>query len=150
MSKKRAGVDNGMVQLRLPLSDLPTARKKAGSLRVKEAVKEALSAGLEASGLEREFVASELSRLVGEPVNIHTLNSWTAESKSERRLPLEYAGALCAILGNAEILAAALEVSGYAVLGKKGRAVYELGLLAVEKKQRSKREKELWERVHER
>jgi hypothetical protein len=43
MSKKRSGVDNGMVQLTLTLSSLPTAGLKAGALRVKDAVREALS-----------------------------------------------------------------------------------------------------------
>jgi len=149
MSKKRSGVDNGMVQLTLPLSSLPTANLKAGALRVKDAVREALVAALDRSGLDREYVASELSRLVGEAVSIHALNNYTSESKSERRLPLEYAAALAVILRDKGILDAALGSGGFLVLGKEERAIYEIGRLAVEKKRRARRERELWERLND-
>ena len=145
MSKRRAGVDKGMIQLTLPLSSLPTSRVRAGALRVKERVREALSEALDASGLDREFIASELGRLVGENVSVHTLNSYTAESKGDRRLPLEYAAPLAVILEDISLLHAALESSGLLVLGKKERAIFEIGKLAVEKKKRSQRERQLWE-----
>ena len=148
MSKRRGGVDRGMIQLRLPLSSLPTTGIRAGALRCKEGVREALSAALDQSGLDREYVASELGRLVGETVSVHTLHSYTAESKGERRLPLEYAGALSLILGETTIIAAALAASGLTVLGEKEKAIYEIGRIAVEKKRRSKRERQLWEVVN--
>ena len=148
MSKRRPGTDKGMVQLTLPLSSLPTSRVRAGALRCKESVREALSAALDASGLDREYIAGELGRLTGENISVHTLHSYTAESKGDRRLPLEYAGALALILGDSSIVDAALAISGLVVLGEKEKAVYEIGKLAVEKKQRSKRERQLWERVN--
>lgn len=149
MSKRRPGTDKGMVQLQLPVSSLPTSGMAAGSLRTKEAVREALSAALDRAGLDREYVAAELSRLVGETISIHTLNSYTADSKGERRLPLEYVGALSAILGDITIAEAALGSSDMAVLGPRELAIYEIGKLTVEKRKRSKRERKLWEQLYE-
>lgn len=149
MSKRRPGTDKGQVQLTLPVSSLPTAGKAAGSLRAKEAVREVLSAALDRSGLDREYVASELGRLVGENISIHTLHSYTADSKGERRLPLEYVAALSCILGDTSIAAAALGAAGLQVLGPKERKIYELGRITVEKRKRSKQERQLWEQLYE-
>ena len=148
MSKTRKKSDGKQVQLTLPLSSLPTAGCRSGSLRVRDAIREALSDALQRSGLERDYVASELSRLVGVTVNVCTLDSWTAESKTDRRLPLEYAGALALILGDIGLLQAALGPSKVIVLGEQEAAVYEIGKLTVEKRRRSKRERALWEKVN--
>ena len=137
-----------MVQLTLPLSSLPTANMAAGSLRCREAVYEALRDALAASGLSREYVAGELSRLTGDQISIHHINSWTAESKAgERHVPLEYAAALTVILGDGRILAAACP-AGYVVLSPDEAAVYELGRVVVEERRRSRKKKELWERIN--
>lgn len=147
-SKKAKKIDAKMVQISLPLSSLPTAGLKAGALRVQEAVREALCEALKRSGLEREYVVSELSRLVGATINVCTLDSWTAESKSDRKLPLEYAGALCKILRDTGILDAALEASGIVVLGEREKAIFEIGKITVEKRKRSKKERALWEKLN--
>jgi hypothetical protein len=137
-----------MVQLTLPLSSLPTANMAAGSLRCREAVHEAVRDALAASGLSREYVAGELSRLTGDQVSIHHINSWTAESKAgERHIPMEYAAALTVILGDARILAAACP-AGYVVLSPEQAAVYELGKVTVEERRRSRKKKEIWERIN--
>ncbi len=137
-----------MVQLSLPVSSLPTSDYKAGSLQVRDAVREALNDAIKCSGLDREYIASELSRLVGATINVCTLDSWTAESKTDRRLPLEYAGALAVILRNTGILNAALEASGMLVLGEREMAIYEIGKITVEKRKRSRRERALWEQLN--
>ncbi len=137
-----------MVQLTLPLSSLPTANMAAGSQRCLEAVHEAFREALIASGLKREYVAQELSRLTGDQVSIHHINSWTAESKAgERHIPLEYAAALTVILGDGRILAAACP-KGYVVLSPEEAAVYELGKVVVEEKRRRRKKHELWERIN--
>ena len=148
MSKKHKKLDQGMVQLTLPMSSLPTRKYQAGALRAKEAVREALVTALSRSGLDREYVAEELSRLIGEPVSVHTLNSWTADSKGSRRLPLEYAGALCVILGDMSLLRAAITACGFAMLDADEVAVFELGQLTIEKKRRAKKEREIMERLN--
>ena len=148
MSKAKKKSDGKLVQLTLPVSSLPTAGYQAGSLRVQDAVREALCEALRRSGLSREYVTSELSRLLGVTVNVCTLDSWTAESKSDRRLPLEYAGALALILGDTGILQAAFGANGILVLDAKERDIYELGKLAVEKRKQKKKERRIWERVY--
>ncbi len=137
-----------MVQLTLPLSSLPTAHLRAGQLRVKEAVQEALKSAIDRSGLDREYIAAELSRLTGEKYSIHSLNNWTAESKGERQIPLVVIGAMLLILGDGALIEAALGVSGWMALGPDEQPVYEIGRMAVEKKHRQKREKELWEKIN--
>ncbi len=137
-----------MVQLTLPLSSLPTASMAAGSLRCREAVHEALREALATSGLSREYVADELSRLTGDPVSIHHINSWTAESKTgERHIPLEYVAALTVILGDTRILAAACP-AGYVILPPDKTAIYELGRVVVDERRRSRKKKELWELIN--
>ncbi len=147
MSKARRNLGGTMVQLTLPLSSLPTASMQAGSLRRREAVNEAFREALAASGLSREYVAGELSRLTGDQVSIHHINNWTAESKDDRRIPLEYAAALTVILGDARILAAACP-AGYLVLPPDEAAVYELGRVVVDERRRSRKKRELWERIN--
>jgi hypothetical protein len=136
-----------MVQLTLPLSSLPTSGLRAGSLRTHEAVKEAFAAALTRSGLDREYVASELSRLVGENVSIHSINNWTSGAKNDRRLPLEYAAALAVILDDTTILEAALGCAGFAALHPREIPVYEIGRMTVEERNRGRRKRELWERI---
>jgi len=147
MSKKRPDFGGRAVQLTLPLSSLPTANRTAGSLRVKEAVQEALSEAIRRSGLSREYIAQELSRLTGDDFSVHALNNWTAESKDDRRMPLEAAGAMAVILQDKSILEAALGSSGHLVLSPKERPIFELGRITVEKKRRSKKERDLWEQL---
>ncbi len=148
MSKKRSDFGGKAVQLTLPLSSLPTAHLSAGGLRAKEAVQEALSAAIRRSGLSREYIAGELSRLTGDDFSVHALNNWTAGSKDDRRMPLEAAGALSVILQDKTILEAALGPSGHLALSPKERPIFELGRITVEKKHRSKKERELWEQVN--
>ncbi len=148
MAKAKQKISGNMVQLTLPLSSLPTANMAAGSLRRLEAVHEALRDALSGSGLSREYVAGELSRLTGDQISIHHINSWTAESKAgERHIPLEYAAALAVILGDARILAAACP-AGYVVLSPEEAAVYEMGKVVVEERRRSRKKRELWERIN--
>lgn len=148
MAKCVQNLDKGMVQLTLPLTSLPTAGLPAGSLRRRDAVQEAFRAALDRSGLTREYVASELSRLTGDSLSIHHINNWTAESKgAERRIPLDYLAALGLILGDAGILQAALP-AGWLGLTPEGAAVYEYGRLAVEERRRGRKKRELLERIN--
>ena len=137
-------MDTRPVQMTLPLSKMRTSHLRAGSLRVKESIKEAIKRALD--GLDREEVARELSRLVGEEISVHTLNNWIAEGKSNRRFPLEVAKALVLITGDRCMLEAALEPE-FGFMDEKGRAAYEYGLLMLENKDRRKRQKVLEEKA---
>jgi hypothetical protein len=120
---------------------------RAGALRAKEAVNEALKTALDKCGQSREEIATELSRLVGEEISVHTLNNWCAEGKNNRRFPLELAAALAIITGSDEILNAALGVAGYRVLDADQAAYYDLGLITAEELAGRKRKREVMERI---
>ena len=134
------------VQIPLPLTKIRTSHLRAGSLRVKEAQHEALKRALDRCGLDREEVAKELTRLVGEEISKHTINNWCAEGKTNRRFPLECAKALALITGDDGVLAAALEPE-FTPLNEDGQACLEFGRLVIEDQLRSKRKRQLKERV---
>lgn len=125
---------------------IKTSHLRAGSMRTKEAVLEAVKRGLNDCGLSRDEVASELSRLVGDDVSLHTLNNCCSEGKTNRRFPLEWAKALAMITGHTEILDAALGPE-FAALDETGQACLEYGEIILEDKLRSKRKRQLQERV---
>lgn len=147
MSKTSQNPDRGMVQLTLPLSELPSQKRRAGSLRAKEAVKDALRQALRSCGLSRETVADELARLTGDKISVHTINNWAAPEKTDRPVPLEYAAALAVVTGDAGVIRAAVEAAGIVVLTAEEAPLYELGKLTAEDRQRAARKKSLFERI---
>mgnify|MGYP001474764522 CR=1 FL=1 len=147
MSKRPSNPDRGMVQLTLPLSELASQKLRSGSLRAKEAVKDALKAALARCGLAREVVADELSRLTGENISIHTINNWIAPAKAERSIPLEYAAALAVITGDVGFLRVALEAAGILVLTAEQAPYYELGRITAEDRARAAARKAIFERL---
>ena len=140
-------------QLPLPWSKIRTGNVKAGKLRVKDAVREALKGALdkvfEECGLDRIAVSKELSRLVGEEVSHHAINNWCSEGKNDRRVPLEYVKALALICGDSGIIEAALGPE-FSVMDEAGRAVYEYGAMVLEDKVRGKERKRLEEKAFRR
>lgn len=140
------------IQLTMAMSRSRTSHLRAGALRRKEAVTEALKQALDGcrtldgAPIDRETVAKELSRLVGETVSVHTLNNWCAEGKENRRLPLEYAEALALITGDRRILDAALG-QNFRVLDETDSAYLELGKIVADERERSKRKRQVLERI---
>lgn len=149
MSKKTTKSDQGMIQLTLPLSELPSQRRRSGSLRAKEAVKEALRSALHRCGIAREVVADELSRLTGEDISIHQINNWVSPAKEDRSMPLEYAAALATVTGDTGFLSIALEAAGILVLSSEQAPYYELGRITAEDRARAKKRKDILERIPE-
>ena len=140
------------IQLTMQMSRLRTSRLRGGALRRKESVCEALRKALDGckdlngSPLDRETVSKELSRLVGESVSVHTINNWCAEGKENRRFPLEYAEALALITGDRGILDAALG-EGFRMLDEEETAYLELGRIVAEERARSKKKRQVLERI---
>ena len=79
MSKTAQQFSRKHTQMKFQWSAIPTEDSRAGTLRTKEAVREALKTALDNSPLGRDTVAKELSRLVGEDISVHSLNNWCAE-----------------------------------------------------------------------
>lgn len=117
----------------------------AGAFRRKEAICEAVKNALANCKLTREEVAAELSRLTGDEICIHTVNNWAAPSKQSRRFPLEYAEALVVVTGDTRILQAAIR--GFIFLGPEDASYYELGRIIAEERERSKRKRQIFERI---
>ncbi len=136
-----------MVQRTLPLSELKSQRLGAGTLRRLESVKEALKDALKDSGLPRETVAEELGRLTGEHLSVHVLNNWVAEEKKDRNIPLHYCAALAIVLDDLRPLQAAFGGSGVHVMGEEEFGFYELGKMAAEDAARSKKKRQLKEKL---
>ncbi len=134
-------------QLTLPLLDCPSNSKRAGSLAKKEGVREALTEALDACPLGREQVALEMSRLTGENISINHVNNWASGAKRDWRFPLEYVAALVVITGDAGVIAAVLEGTGFSLLSENDRMYVEYGRLMVEEKKRQKKKRALMERL---
>ena len=144
--------DNGILkmnkyqQMYLPII-FKTSTKRSGSYRTKEGIKEALKKAFDSCLFDREEIAKELSRLVGEDISIHTINNWIAEGKTNRRVPLEYIAALTAITGDNEIIKAAINNAGLHILNDKEMQFFELRKIIVEEKVRKKRKKQVMEQI---
>lgn len=147
MSKTVGKPDRRMVQLTLPLSELASQQRRSGSLRAKEAVKEALRQALARCGLSREVVADELTRLTGEDISLHTINNWVAPGKDDRCVPLEYAGALAVITGDSGFVQVAVEAAGILVLNAEQAPYYELGRITAEDRARAQKRRAIMERL---
>jgi len=147
MSNRRSKSDTRMVQLTLPMSSLPSQRLQSGSLRTFEPVKDALNEAMKACGLSREIIAEELSRLTGHDISVHQLNNWAAPSKDDRPTPLHMLAAITEITGSPALAEAALQGTGYRLLSPEEVVYYELGIMEAEKRDQTKKRKELWERI---
>ena len=146
MSKRGAPVVAKQTQLQIPMSNPETSARRAGSMRVKEAVLEAVKRAIDNCPLERDAIADELSRLVGEEISVHTLNNWCSSAKPSRRVPLEWAKALTLVTDDQRILEAALGPE-FLALDEDGAACLEYGRMVLEDQIRSKRKRELKQRV---
>jgi len=137
------------MQLTMHMSRLASFRMRAGSLRRKESVSEALRRvldgcrNLDGSPVDRETISKELSRLVGENISVHTLNNWCAQGKENRRFPLEYAEAIALITGDRGIVDAAFV--HFRVLDELEVPLFEMGKLVIEDRSRSRRRREMLE-----
>lgn len=67
-------------------------------------LRRAITSAIYASGKSREQIAQEISANLGFCVHLDTLNSWTADSKRDRRIPAAVIPALCAVLRDGSIL----------------------------------------------
>lgn len=145
MTKKRTAPDGHPRQLALPICQGRTKSMRAGTLCCKDAVREAFVGALKRSGLERDCLAAEMSRLTGESITANHINNWCSESKQDRRIPLEYAAAFCLIVEDFGLFEAALNGTGQGLADEKTRVAAEYGRHMAEKKKRAAKERELLE-----
>lgn len=134
-------------QLPLPLGRDQDSGHLAGAARTKEAIREALKQTLEGCALDRAMLAAEMSRLTGDNISEHAINTWVAESKSDRRFPLEYAAALAMITGNPSIIRAALRGTGFQIITSGDVTLLELGRLTAAEMTHRKRKRAVIEEL---
>jgi hypothetical protein len=74
----------------------------AGSMQCKDELQRAIDNAIRRSPLSRHQIAGEMSHLLDEEISKAMIDSWTAESKSDRHIPAEYLPAFCRVTGNQE------------------------------------------------
>lgn len=147
MSKTRTIYNIRSEQMSLPFMDSKSFQFSAGRLRRAEAVREAVTATLKDCHLSPEQIADEMSRLTGDKVTKHHLANWSAESKSQYRMPLEWAAAFSVVTNDNRVVKAALEGSGINVLDDSDIAYYEIGKAMEEKRESEAKIKEHRNRI---
>ena len=112
-----------------------------------KSVQEAVKVALKRCSLDREQVAEEMSRLLGEKISGSHLNNWAAESKNGWRLPLAYAGAFSAVTNDNSVIKMAFSGTGINVLSDAEMTYFEIGKAVEEKRESDARLKENRDRL---
>jgi hypothetical protein len=109
---------------------------------VREKLTDALYEAKSVHGKDRYQVAMEISRLSGQGLEKHTLDSYTS-SDSGRRLPVEYLPALMKVTGNYQILELLAEKCGFKLMSPTHVALAELGAASLQIANAKKRTTEI-------
>lgn len=145
MPKGKHKIDTGMSN-QLSLFDIVRQNQmeklsEAGSFDIDQRLRELLSEGLRLCDVDRYEVAARMSRLVGREITKSHLDSWTAESKDGHNIPFKYVPAFCHVTGYKEPLRMAAEMVQCYLLESEEALHAELGKLACQKEEISKKEK---------
>jgi hypothetical protein len=148
MPKGKSKIDNGMSN-QLSLFDIVRQHQKdklssaceAGSFDIGQRLREMLSEGLRQCDFDRYEAAARMSRLVGCEITKSQLDSWTAESKEGYRFPAEYLPAFVNVTGYKEPLRVMAEMVQCYLLESEEALLAELGKIACQKEELSKKEK---------
>jgi len=77
----------------LDLFAVPVSSSVPGTLNINALVPGMISAAIKDSGMDRDEIALQMSRLTGDHITEDMLNAWTAKSKTQWRFPLQYLAA---------------------------------------------------------
>ncbi len=72
-----------------------SVRDQEGALNLREPLRFAMNRAIKNCNLSRHQIAGEMSHLIGTEITKTMLDSWTAESKPQNRMPAEYIPAFC-------------------------------------------------------
>ena len=84
-----------------------------------------------------------MSELVGEPISVHQLNAWTAESRDGWRFPLEYLPAFEEAVESHDLIAWVADLRGCKVLVGKEAMDAEIGKMERLKEEAARRIRQL-------
>jgi len=110
-------------------SGIPFGAESAapGSFDDSSAIRGILVRSIDESGKTRAAIADEMSVLLARPVTEKMLNAFTAESRGDRRWPLEFTRAFCAAAGSDELLRHLVELTGCFVITAEEKLMFDLG-----------------------
>jgi len=97
-----------------------------GELSIADEAPKWLARAIRRSGKDRAEIAEEMSRLCGEPVSIHQINAWTAQSRQLHNFPLKYLPAFLVATGDFEVAQNTAEAAGCEWLVGRERAMAEI------------------------
>lgn len=137
MSARRDDLTMDMFEVPIPRNPLP------GALSIGPALRALISDLLKRSPYTRYEIAARMSELTSQQITKHQLDSWTAESRSDWRFPLEYLPALEVALETHEITAWLAGLRGCKVLVGKEAMLAEIGKLERIQEEASRRKKQL-------
>ena len=83
-----------------------------GALNIAEKLRLSLIRAIKDCHLSRHQIAGEMSHLLGYEVSKTTIDTWTAESKEQHRIPAEYLPAFCKTTGDLEPIRILAECGG--------------------------------------
>ncbi|BBO84515.1 hypothetical protein DSCO28_50810 [Desulfosarcina ovata subsp. sediminis] len=119
MSKKRRhiAIDNPKQQSLLDyIRSLDDAKRSyagtEGSMNIRDRLRLAPNRAIKNCRLSRPQIAGEMSHLLGADVTKSVMDSWTAESKDNYRIPAEYLPAFCRVVGSNEPIDILTESAG--------------------------------------
>jgi len=87
-----------------------------GTLCIRESLRMALCEDIKQCSLSRPQIAGEMSHLTGVSITTAMIDSWTAESKPQNRIPAEYISAWCVVTKSRRLLGIINEAAGAFVL----------------------------------
>lgn len=126
------------------LFEVPVPREPVdGALDLSKQLRAMISLALKECAKDRHEVAAVMSRLTGQNISKHQLDSWTAESREGWRFPLEYLAALEVACETHAITAWIVSVRGGKLLIGKEALEAELGKLTRQQQEISNRAKAL-------
>ncbi len=114
---------------------------KAGSFNVDARIRAILSDALKKSPLSREVVAAKMSELLGREVSKARLDSWTAESKENNRIPFDSAMAFCEVTGSLDAFQMAAEMLRCYLIKGQDALLTELGRMKQQREEITRNEK---------
>jgi len=81
-------------------------------MNIREQLRKAIYSAIKQCGLSRHQITDQMSVLTGNKVTVTTLDSWTAKSKPQYRIPAEYVPAFCKVTNNYDLLIILDEAAG--------------------------------------
>lgn len=110
-----------------------------GSMNDAHVVRAALVETIRACGKSRETLAGEMSALTGAEITVTRINGFTAESREDRRFPLELLRAFCTATGDFNLLRSVAERSGFRLINDVEWELLNLGREYLKQKRASEK-----------